>query len=235
MLAHTCRPRLLAIALFVALLALADRPAHAQFGFGYGFGMLGMGGVPSPTQYINDASLARVAAYANTPRKRPGSDLRNSPNAYWNNIRDSSGEGSFDINSRWSMRQRMLANSAAATAPAAPTPTAPAVAEVPARSEIQPIEAYFLPDGRVDWPKDAPADGALRSDREALDNALSAVRTQLKTGPAQAKTLAEARLKLITYGQGSLARVRAERSAGIANLYHYFLLFLNDTLTQLAG
>src|SRR5579883_1708008 len=71
------------------LLGPGWRPARAQFGMYLGGGMGFLGGfnqVPSPTDFLNQHALTRAAAGRPAPTSfRP---YANSPNAYFNRIRD---------------------------------------------------------------------------------------------------------------------------------------------------
>src|SRR5262249_8729289 len=100
---------------------------------------------------------------------------------------------------------------------------------------VHALEEYFLA-ARFDWPRDAPDDGPGQSERAAADQALRVVFEQVRSGgTANAQSVAAARAKVIAYGQIALSRVKDERAHSAANVFHYFLLFLNDTLLELGG
>jgi hypothetical protein len=240
--AFLSRPRVAATLVLAALATMAERRAEAQVGFGFGLGgdpfaFFVPQTVPSPTDYLFNLDLARIAA-DNAHRLNAAQVAHTNANAYWNRLRDNSGANSYDLASRQSVGQRVGATSrsrpTAAPAPA-PTPT-PAPATVPPRPRVHSLEDFFLGGAHFDWPRDAPNDGPERSDREAAEQALRTVFEQVRAGgKATAQSVATARAKLITYGQKSLSRVEAERSRVVSNVFHYFLLFLNDTLLELGG
>lgn len=220
--------------ILAAVLGLSSgRPASAQFGFGYGdpFMMFAPALVPSPTGFLNDLSLQRASAAANSSAQRADQTLRASPNAYWNRVRENTGEASFDLSTRRSLAQR--AGSTARPRPPAPAPAPPTT---PPRPEPRALDAFFLASGEIDWPRDAIDEGPLRSDRAEADAAVKHVRDEIRDlGSPTAQTLATARYKLITYGQKALLEVRAARSSVVADVFHYYLLFFNDALGKLAG
>ena len=187
--------------------------------------------VPSPTQFLYDRSNAQIsqATAARESAKSRASMIRDSPNAYWNHVRDFSSGSTYDVSSR-----RSLASRATADVPPLRSPTATAPA-APARV-VLPLASFFQGDGPLDWPKDAPDDGAIGSDRREAEAAITAVRDQTKAGgKAHAQSVGLARSKLIGYGQQALARSREERAPAMADVFHYFLLILNDALGEAAG
>lgn len=237
------RPQVAATLVLAALAMLAEPRAEAQIGIGFGlggdpFGFIVPHMVPSPTDYLYNVSLARMAAQSNLPRETAAQAARSSENAYWNRLRDNSGANTYDLASRQSLSRR-VASTPRPRPTAAPAPTrapAPAPVAVPARPRLHSLDEYFRDGADFDWPRDAPDDGPYRSDRAAADQALKTVIEQIRAGSnATAQSVAAARAKVISYGQKSLTRVRSERSAVVANGFHYFLLFLNDTLLELGG
>lgn len=236
MLAPSRPTRGMPAAALLALLGalLTAQPARAQVGFA-----LGLNGdpflyytpqmVPSTTDFLYDHAMRRAALVGAAAQQQADQSLRSSSRAYWNRLRDTSGGSSYDLSTRRSLSQR-----AGATAPT--TPAAPAAPAVPERPKVLSLDAFFVASGELDWPRDATAldEGPLRSDRSAADEALKRLREELHaSGSASAQSIAAARHGLITYGQQALARIRAERSPAVADVFHYFLLFLNDTIGDL--
>jgi hypothetical protein len=237
--AFLARPQVAAALVLAALAAWAEPRAEAQFGVGFGFGGDPFGFyvpqmVPSPVHYLYDVSLAQIAAHANSHQPSAAQVARSSANAYWNRLRDNSGANTYSVSSRQSLSQR--AGAASRPAPAAAPAPAPAPPTVPARPRVHPLDDFFVNGVRFDWPRDTPDDAADSGDRAAAEQALRTVLEQVRTGgKATAQSVAAARAKFIAYGQPSLSRVTSERSAAVANVFHYFLLFVNDTLLDLGG
>src|SRR3954454_18945092 len=66
--------------------------------------------VPSPTEYLYDLANARISAYGSAVQQQAAASqmasAADSPNAYFNRIRDYSGEGTYQVTSRQSLGQR---------------------------------------------------------------------------------------------------------------------------------
>ncbi|MBV8218107.1 MAG: hypothetical protein JO325_06570 [Solirubrobacterales bacterium] len=61
------------------------------------------------------------------------------------------------------------------------------------------------------------------------------MRDELRSGgKAKAQSVGVAKWKLVGYGQRALIEVRSARSKAVADVFHYFLLFLNQSLDQAA-
>ena len=50
-----------------------------------------------------------------------------------------------------------------------------------------------------------------------------------------AQSVGAAKFKLVTYGQRALAEIKSSRSEAVGVIFHYFLLFLDQSLDQAAG
>jgi hypothetical protein len=189
--------------------------------------------VPSPTEYLYDRANARISAYGSAVQQQAAASQMASAstnsNAYFNRIRDYSGEGTYQVTSRQSLGQR--------TSPR-PRPTAsiPAAGQSPSRPAAPSLEAFFLPGGELDWPHDAPDSLALRQARAEAEMAVKAVRDRIHSvGKAKTQDVGTAKWKLETYGKRALFEVKSARSAAVADVFHYFLLFLHQALDQAAG
>lgn len=224
----------------VAMAALLSaNPARAQFGFGGDFGLFGLNfnSVPSPTNFLYDRSNASISA-ATATRNNVGHaarDLRSSPNAYFNRVRDLSGSSTYDIGTHRTLSSRASLAPYAPLRPPAGASTAPPPPTLPAR-EVASLDTFFNAEGQVDWPKDAPDSADLASERAEAGSALSAVFGQVKSGgKAKSGNVGLAKAKLIVYGQKALRQVRADRAAAVADVFHYYLLFLNQSLDRVGG
>lgn len=219
------------------LVVTAAERAEAQFGVGIAYP-----GVPlllyspervaSPTDYLYERDRARISAYGNAVQQQAaGSQAESShagSNAYFNRLRDYSGEETYHVSSRQSLSRR-----------ATPPVRKPSRAETrPAATQqagAQPLDAYFLAGGAFDWPRDAPATGALRSAQTEVEAAVKVVLNQVRSGgKAKAQDVAAAKRKLVNYGQPALAEAKSARSKAVADCFHYFLLFLHQSLDQAA-
>jgi hypothetical protein len=198
---------------------------------------------PSPTDYLNARSLAWVNSFGQAMERDTLANLnRESPNLYYMKVRDSNGESTNTVGSRDSSSARAqnaarsggrteVANTAA-RGPARQVPQ-PAPAR-PARKPI-PLEQYFTAANKLDWPRDAPSDGDLAARRDSAETAICGVRDQVREiGFCDVEEIADARAKLIKYGQLALQRVRAERAAPVAVHFHVYLMQLYDSLEQSA-
>jgi hypothetical protein len=230
---------LAAVPLAVAVFLAGSSPARveAQFGVGmypgYPFLVIAPEFVPSPNDYLFEHDLARISGLANGARQQAGASQMGSamtnPNAYFHRIRDFSGDDTYDVRSRQSLSQR--AYPVRSQAPPGPKPAA--VAEAPRQF---PLDAFFLSDGALDWPSDAPNSVGASSTREDVSAALKAVREEMRSaGKAKAQSVGGAKWKLVNYGQKALADVRATRSKVVGEVFHDFLLFLHQALDRAAN
>ncbi|MGE3820797.1 MAG: hypothetical protein AB7I30_15395 [Isosphaeraceae bacterium] len=230
------------VGLAAGIVALAAFPpaenARAQFGvgFGGGFGVFtpNFNYVPSSTNFLYDRSNASIGA-ATATRNNVGHaarDLRASPNAYFNRVREFSGSSTYDLGTHQSLSSRAALTPYAPIRPPSRTPDQPASATPPAR-EVARLDSFFTAAGRLDWPRDAPNHAEVASERAEADDALATVFAQIKAqGKAKSGAVGLAKAKLIVYGQKALGQIRAERAAPVADVFHYYLLFLNQSLDQ---
>src|SRR5262245_16230401 len=90
----------LAFLLGILMLGLGTTPARAQYGMGMGmgWGLFGFHQAPSPTDFLNQHALTRAAQGRPAPTSfRPYS---NSPNAYFNRVRDNGFVSHYDVRRR---------------------------------------------------------------------------------------------------------------------------------------
>lgn len=225
----------LAAAAFIA--ASSAGRAEAQFGIGLAYPGVPFLSytperVPSPTDYLYDRDTARISEYGNAVQQQAAASQMASasanPNAYFNHFRDFSGESSYQVSSRKSLGERT-------SPPRSRPPSPPAASPAPARRGLLPLDAYFLPGGQFDWSRDAPDTGALRSARAEAESAVKTVRDEIHSqDKARSQSVGLAKWKLVGYGQQALAEVKSARSAAVADVFHYFLLFLHQALDQAA-
>src|SRR4051794_33072097 len=97
------------------LFASTSGPACAQVGVGVAlpgvpFLYYTPRNVPSPTDYLYDRDRARISSYGSAVQQQAAASSAASsdanPNAYYNRIRDYSGEGTYHVQSRQSLSQR---------------------------------------------------------------------------------------------------------------------------------
>lgn len=235
---HIRTPVALALGAAALLFAWSPRPAQAQFGIGIGypgfpFLYYNIPSVASPTEYLYDRDRQRIAQFGNAAQQQASASAMAgsaaNSNAYFNRLRDFSGESTYHVASRQSVGQR-------ATLPRREAASRGAVATAPGRPEALSIDAYFLTDGTIDWPRDAPDAGTLGSARAEVEQAVKIVRAQVQSrGRATVQSIGEAKQRLVHYGQPALAEVRSARSGAVADVFHYFLLFLHQSLDHAAG
>ena len=148
----TVRSRLglpLAAASFLA--ASSAGRAEAQFGVGLAYPGVPFlyytpERIPSPTDYLYDRDKARISEYGNAVQQQAAASQMASasanPNAYFNLLRDYSGESTYQVSSRQSLGQR--------TSPPRARPPSPlAASPAPAIQGPLPLDAFFLPGGAV--------------------------------------------------------------------------------------
>ncbi|ODT96870.1 MAG: hypothetical protein ABS79_07790 [Planctomycetes bacterium SCN 63-9] len=207
----------------------------AQYGFGFGEMMFGMGmrTVPSPTDFLNQHSLAAANRGMQGPTQNraygPGS------NSFHNNVRDngfvSTGELSrrrIPVSSR-TQSVRSTANTARTENPR-PTPVANASPPKPA---VPQLISFFDQSLRLMWPSESPVAGELKEKRRISDTASLAVLQETKQAPfASPSTVADARKKLLDYGRPALQEIRTSSTAPIAEAFHQFMLSLYDSLAR---
>lgn len=179
---------------------------------------------PSPTDYLYDRDRERISAMGSALQQQAAASQATAaashPNAYFNRIRDYSGEETYHVPTRQSLSQR-----------SAPSPKRSA-----SRPTVLALDAYFLSGGQLDWPRDAPDSGTLHAARVDAEKAIKTVRDELRSsGKARAQSIGAAKWKLVAYGQPALAEIKSSRAEGVAVVFHYFLLFLHDSLEKVAG
>lgn len=225
----------LAVAAFLAAMAAGGR-AEAQFGMGVAYPGVPLllytpERAPSPTDYLYDRDRARMSAYGNAVQQQGAASQMAAPsassNAYYNRLRSYSGQDTYQVSSRQSLSRR-------STPPARPTSGTSKRSTKTGRGPM-PLEAFFLPDGALDWPRDAPTAGTLRSAQAEVEAAVKVVLNQVRSGgKAKAQSIGAAKSKLENYGQPALVEVQSARSKAVADCFHYFLLFLHQSLEQAA-
>ena len=184
-----CMARFVAVAAF--LVATAAARVEAQVGIGVGY--LGVPflyytpqPVPSPTEYLYDRAKARISAYGNAVQQQAAASQMAShsdnPNSYLNRIRDYSGEETYQLTSRRSVSERTF-NAALQSA----TPPTPATKQPTSQTPPPPLDAFFLPSGELDWPRDAADTEVLRPRAAEAEMAVKAVRSEIQSvGKAKA-------------------------------------------------
>src|SRR5579883_1919214 len=155
----TLRPRLgFPLASVAFLFASWAGRAEAQFGIGVAYPGVPFlyytpERAPSPTQYLYDREAARIEAYGNALQQQATASqmasTNSDSNAYYNRLRDYSGESTYQVQSRKSLSERR-------SPPNHQPPSAPAPKPDAAHQTSLPIDAFFLADGTFDWPRDAP-------------------------------------------------------------------------------
>lgn len=210
------------------LLASWAGPARAQVGIGIAYPGVPIltytpQSVPSPTDYLYGRDRARISAYGSALQQQSAASSMassgNTSNAYFHRLRDYSGEETYQVQSRQSLSRR--------TAPR-PQPDA-------SQPAVLAIDAFFLPGGPLDWPRDAPDSAALHPARVEAEMAVQAVRDELRSsGKAKAQSVGTAKHKLVNYGQRALTEIKSARSEAVGVVFHYFLLFLHQSLDRAA-
>jgi hypothetical protein len=230
------RAGLLAAAAFLG--ATSGGRVEAQFGVGFAypgvpFLYYSPERVPGPTEYLYNRERARISEYGNAVRQQADASRTAtagaSPNAYFNRLRDVSGEDTYQVASRKSLGERTSSQRSRQTSP-------PTAGTSPARQDTLSVDAFFIPGGGFDWPRDAPDAADLRSARAEAEAAVKTVRDELRSrGKATAQSVGLAKSKLVGYGQRALSGVKSDRSEAVADVFHSFLLFLYGALDQAAG
>ncbi len=192
----------------------------------------GFNQVPSPTDFLNQHALTRAAAGRPAPTSfRP---YANSPNAYFNRIRDNGFVAHSDVRRRQPpahLQERARSLGQTANVPAAAPPGSATAALRP----ILPLASFFDASRTLVWPSESPLAGDLKAKRNLSDQASLVVLEETKQHQAASiTTVTEARQKLLEYGRPALQAIRAESTARIADLFHAFLLALYDSLEQAA-
>jgi hypothetical protein len=189
--------------------------------------------VPSPTEYLYDHSSKWVSAYGNAVQQQAAASqmatASDNPDAYFHRIRDYSGEGTYHVTSRQSLSGRTATAVRPGGMASTPAATTPPTSQSPALL----LDAFFLPSGELDWPRDAPDIEVMRPARAQAEMAVKAVQGEIRAGgKARAQSVGTAKRKLVNYGQRALTEVKSTRSAAVNDILHYFLLFLHQALDQ---
>ena len=224
-------PALLVLLVGATVTALGARPARAQWEMGWGlFG--GFNSVPSPGHFLNDRALTQASRGI---QSRPShSPLSGNSNAYFNRVRDNGFVPHYDVQSRRSPAYQPAPRRSPGLASNAPTASQPATAQ-PAPKPVLSLASFFDDAQQLVWPGEAPVGGELREKRDSSDQASLLVLNEMKQqGVASITSVAEARQRLLDYGQPALQAVRQVQTPRIADTFHLFLLALYESLAQAA-
>jgi hypothetical protein len=211
--------------LLVAALACMPGQAQAQWG-GFGFGAWGaFRPVPSPQIYLNQKSLIDAQRDTHIPTGHP---YANSPNAYFNRVRDNGFVERYDP-------VRHGPNYYRYTSASARIPQGATTMTSNQQRPMLPLESFFNAAGQLVWPSDAPTAGVLKAKRDAVDEACAAALKEKKQNRvASMATVTDARNKLLEFGRPALESVRTHETPRVADSFHLFLLALYDSLAQTA-
>lgn len=211
-----------ALAAGAALLpGLTPSQASAQWEYGWWFPAYQ---TPASVTFLNDQATARTQQIlAQKPQalrvpSRTG--------------RDTTFFERYDYQTRRSMEEGIARRrTPSRSQPAAPPPAAPvAVAREP-RREVAALDTFFDNRKVLLWPKDAPFEGSLGSYRDASEAASLAVLDERRErGVARVSTVANARERLLEYGQPALDYLAEHTTNAIVDVVHDFLLRLYDSL-----
>lgn len=220
------RNLLLTAAVAVAVPAFGAGRAEAQWG---GMGFFGGNMVPlvqQPGDYVNQVALAQMNHVRGPIQNNV---YANTPNAYYNHIRDN---GFVD---RYYPDRRDPAYYGYSARPRAQRTTPTSATAAPARPLV-PLGSFFNDQAQLVWPGDAPLAGDLKDKRAAVDQACQAAREELKkNGVASIASVTEARQKLLDYGRPALKFLKDKETPRVADGFHMFLLQLYDSLAQAAN
>jgi len=201
----------------------------------------GFNSVPSPGNFLNDRALNQAARGI---QSRPShSPLSGNPNAYFNRIRDNGLVPHYDVQSRQppayqpAPRSSLGLTSSTRTAPQPVTvsPASQPAQAQPAQRPLLPVASFFDSEQRLIWPGESPVHGDLKEKRDSSDQASLVVLNETKQqGVASITSVAEARQRLLDYGQPALQALRQDQTPRIADSFHHFLLSLYESLAQTA-
>jgi hypothetical protein len=217
----------------MAVTLLGPSPARAQWGIveGLGWGFPGFYQAPSPTNFLNQHAIQRSGGGAQSQLSR--SPYRNSPNSYFNRIRDNGFVPHYEVRRHQEPAYQPRPTASLGTAGREDSGASPAAA-VP--KPVLPLGSFFDASQRLVWPSDSPTGGDLKEKREASDQAILAVLEETKNQAAASITkVADARQKLLDYGRPALRDLRETSTSRIADTFHLFLLSLYDSLAQAAS
>lgn len=224
--------------LFLLALMVGPVPeASAQWGWGYGgWGMWGGGAISNAAMFEN--INARSAAAANAAyvmrQNMPGAGnvYRGNPNAYINNVRDTTFFERFDPSTRRSIAQQVSRNPERGLASLGlNNPPAPAA---PSRPVID-LASFFSGAGVLVWPSEAPTNGELGEKQKLANAATQSVFQEVKShGRAPVGLVSDARTQLVAYGRPALNYLREHTTAAVVDAFHRFLLGLYDAVGRAA-
>ena len=205
--------------LLLAALAVGPGVGRAEAQFAPGFGLTGSaypfytpGFGPTPeTQYLFGRYESLSSQHADNLEDHARRNVEN-PRDFKHFVRESPGR------SPYKRRPRPPAEASPGS-----SSTAPPQASTPSTVPAIELVSFLGSDGHVDWPRDVPGSPDLDARRNAADEAIRSAASQIKAGKLNVQTVALAREKLIAFGQPSLAKVRAERSARVAESFHSYL------------
>lgn len=232
----------LAVAAFLSATWAGRAQAQFDIGFGYPgvpFLFYSPERVAGPTQYLYDRDRARISEHSNRVQQEAAASQmaaeRANSNAYFNRLRDFSGESSYQVGTRRSLASRVStprARPQPTPPPSQPQPT-PAPSPPTSRQNSVSLDAFFLLGGEFDWPHDAPNLDELPSAKAEAESAVKVVHDELQSqGKAKSQSIGYAKWKLVGYGQQALAKVRSTRTTAVADTFHHFLLSLHGSLDQ---
>ncbi len=205
--------------LLVAILTVGPGSGRAEAQVAYGFGLNGNvipfytpGFGPSPeTQYLYSRSESLNAHYEAVLREHSRNNAAN-PRDFKHFARESPGQ--------WPQQRRARTPAGASPGPAS---TAPPESSNPLTLPTVELSSFLGSDGHVDWPRDVPGSPELDAKRGAADEAIRSAAAEIREGKLTVRSVDLARERLIAFGQPSLAKVRAERSARVAESFHSYL------------
>lgn len=225
----TSRTRLLALLVVAAASVLfAETEVEAQFLVVDG----NFGAYQSPTQFLNTRSYTMGGAQMNGMANAYNESQRSvgNPNAYFNQLRDPGFVPRADLSSRQSVVARRPPRAAQSTT-SAPAEDNSRQAEM-LRAVLE-LSSFFNRYGEFVWPKDLNVGGDLTPKRQAAEKAvMQAYREFYENKRATVASVADARKKLIEYGQQALLNVRSYSSPQVDGIAHGFLMALYDSLEQ---
>ena len=169
--------------------------------------------VPSPTEYLYDRANARISAYGNAVQQQAAASQMASAATTQTPI----STASATTRERKLTRSRRVRASASAPPPRCRGgPRRLPRRSSPHRKRLQlPLDAFFLPSGELDWPRDAPDSEVLRPARAEAEMAVKAVRSEIRSvGKAKAQSVGTAKWKLVNYGQRALLEVKSDSLRG---------------------
>jgi hypothetical protein len=213
-----------------ASIAMMPGQANAQFGgggmggFGWGFGF---NQVPSPTNFINNATIARMGHVHFGPQQN--SPYAGNPNAYFNHAMDNGFVDRYRADRR-EPSYYGTPSSSSRVPQESPSPAAPAAARP---QPNLPLASFYKADGQIEWPTEAPAGEGLKQKRDEFDKLSKNVLAELKTsGVASIASVSEARQKLLDYGRPALHYAKEHETPRVVDTFHLFLMSLYESLAQ---